>query len=104
MSTNHRPVLVHLLPLITSRSLYFTSYLILESVTSQPMLHSLRIDSRECAASPGTMCPSCASAGSCGMSNSQVYVDCTWSLSGIMAWRGLSAGYLLVVGAVVRRK
>ena len=104
MLTNNRPVLVHLLPIITSRLLYFTSHLILESVTSQSVLHSLTIDSRECAASPGTMCPSCASIGSCGMFNSQVCIDCIWSPSGIVTWRGLSAGCLLVVGAVVGRK
>ena len=104
MLTNHRPVLVQLLPLVTSHSLYLTSQLILVSVTSHPALHSFMIDSREYAATPGTMCPLHASVGSCGMSKSQVCVDCTWSPSGIMTCRGLSAGCLLVVGAVVRRK
>ena len=104
MFTNHRPVLVHLLPRITNLPLYFTSHFIFESVTSHPALHSFTMDSRECAANPGTMWPSLAFAGSCGMSKSQVCIDCTWLPSGIVTWRGLSAAFLFVVGAVVRRK
>ena len=104
MFTNHRLVLVHVLPLITNCLLYFTSHFIFKSVTSHPAFHSLTMDSRECAANPGTMCPSLAFTGSCEMSNLQVCVDCTWSPSGIMTWRGLSTTFLFVIGAIVRRK
>ena len=55
MLTNHRPVLVHLLPLKTICPLYLTSQLIFVRVTSHPALHNFTIESSEREANPGTM-------------------------------------------------
>ena len=80
--TIHKPVLVHLLPVSTILPLYLTMQPILLKVTSQPALHSLTTDSRECDAKPGMMWPSRAFVGNLGRSRLHVCVEVTCPPSG----------------------
>ena len=89
--TIHKPVLVHLLPVSTILPLYLTMQPILLKVTSQPALHSLTTDSRECDAKPGMMWPSRAFVGNLGRSRLHVCIEVTCPPSGSCTFNGVCA-------------
>ena len=98
--TIQRPVLVHLLPWSTMRSLYRKSTPMpnLVNLTSRPALHSFTTDISNYLARPGMMWQYHAATGSSGMSTYHVWVVCTWSPAGNMTEVGLFATFLLCTG------
>ncbi len=66
--------------------------MILMKVTVQPALHMVTTERRECNASPGMMCAAQVPGGRLGRLRVQVWVDCAFTVAGMM----LAAGALVV--------
>ncbi len=102
--TIHRPVLVHLLPLMMVFPWYLTVTPILVNVISHPVLQSFTTESREWDASPGTIYPVRALWGRLGMLSRHFWVDLTLFSSGSVTLICCSLLSIIVVCASVIKK